>query len=147
VPPRRCKCERRNDRENPNHPARRIALISKLWRFINDKCRRQPCSSIVIVPQLMTYADPSGSGSKITASEGWTEVRAQCGPAGTNLPRHASSLSNFRFSEMSGHIAVDDRLARPGKSSCRAAALLHSCDDCWAGERKRGRLSFVCLSD
>jgi hypothetical protein len=35
---------------------RRIALISKLWRFVKDKCGRQPCSSIVIVPQLMTYA-------------------------------------------------------------------------------------------
>jgi hypothetical protein len=49
---------------------RRIALISKPWRFIRDKCRRQPCSSIVIVPLLMTYAGFSGSGNEITASEG-----------------------------------------------------------------------------
>jgi hypothetical protein len=49
---------------------RRIALISKHWRFISAKWVLQPCSSIAIAPQLMIYAGLSGSGIEIAVGEG-----------------------------------------------------------------------------
>ena len=133
----RCKCERRNDRENPNHPA--PAHCPDLQTLALHKGQMQTpalqfhCYSAAVSDLCRPFRlrernhGKRGAGWRLALNTGRQEQICR------DMP---SSLSNFRFSEMSGHIAVDDRLARPCESSCRAAVLLRSCDDCLGqGER------------